>query len=122
MRGFAARGADMYLNLTNNSWSQTESAQIQHYVAARFNAIATRTPLVRSTNSGVTGLVDAYGRLRSSLPMFEQGYLVVDVPIYERARLTFYTRYGDYLPQLFIVVIVLLLAFWRLRELRSPRS
>jgi apolipoprotein N-acyltransferase len=115
VRGFRHAGADVIINLTNNSWSRTESAQIQHYVAARFRAVETRTALVRSTNSGLTGVVDGHGRLQASLPMFERGSLAVEVPVYD-AGMTVYTRYGDYLPQLFLVVVLGVLIRFRLSE------
>jgi apolipoprotein N-acyltransferase len=119
VRGFRHGGADVIINLTNNSWSRTESAQIQHYVAARFRAVETRTALVRSTNSGLTGVVDGHGRLQASLPMFERGSLAVEVPVYDTG-MTVYTRYGDYLPQLFLVVVLGVLIRLRLSERTHP--
>ena len=108
-REFILEGADLLINLTNNSWSRTDSAQIQHYVAARFRAIENRTTLVRSTNSGLTTVVDPWGRETNSLPMFESAYLVVDVPIYDNSSKTFYTRHGDYLGRVFVLLSLALL-------------
>ncbi len=97
-RNFVRHGAQVLINLTNNSWSNTNSAQIQHFVAARFRSIENRITLVRSTNSGLTSVVDAYGRVIASLPMFRQDVLPVEIPIYRTATPTIYTRFGDYLP------------------------
>lgn len=104
-RGFVRRGAEVLVNLTNNSWSRTESAQIQHFVAARFRAIENRRTLVRSTNSGLTAVVDAYGRTIAQLPMFEEAQLRVTVPIYKAARLTPYTVLGDYVAYLTLALL-----------------
>ncbi|TVQ39335.1 MAG: apolipoprotein N-acyltransferase [Spirochaetaceae bacterium] len=107
-RGFVLSGADLLINLTDNSWSATNSAQYQHFVAARFRPVETRRTLVRSTNSGLTGVLDAHGRVIARLPMFEQATLTVDVPVYRQSALTVYTVWGDYLPQLFLVFWIVL--------------
>ena len=58
-----------------------------------------RRPLLRASASGVTCAIDSSGRLRSRLPIYEEGYLVVEVPLLER-RKTLYTRLGDWFPLL----------------------
>jgi len=123
VRHFVLDGADVLINLTNNSWSETKSAQTQHFVAARFRAIENRRTLVRSTNSGVSSVIDAYGRVIAQMPMFTADELPVNVPVYKQAQFTPYTLYGDYLPILmlvflFIVLLVELPQYW----LPAPRE
>ena len=108
-RRFVLAGADVLINLTNNAWSRTDSAQLQHLVAARFRAVETRRSLVRSTNAGYTGVVDPWGRVVSGLPMFTGGYLAVDVPVYSPGSSTVYVMWGDYLPIVILAGLVLLL-------------
>ncbi len=105
-REFTLRGADLLINLTNNAWSETNSAQTQHFVAARFRAVENRRTLVRSTNSGLTSVIDPHGRVTADLPMFTESYLRTNVPVYRPAQLTFYTRFGDYLPVLFLGIVL----------------
>lgn len=119
-RYFVRAGADVLLNLTNNSWSRTNSAQTQHFVAARYRAIESNRGLVRSTNSGYTAVIDPRGRLVDSLPMFETSSLVVDVPVYRPERETFYQTYGDYLPLAMIAVLGSLLIRSKIRERKEP--
>ncbi|MCX8014101.1 MAG: apolipoprotein N-acyltransferase, partial [Rectinema sp.] len=88
-RKFVLDGADLFINLTNDSWSRTQSAQIQHYAVARFRAIEHRRTLVRSTNSGVTCVIDADGRSILELPQFQANSAIVDVPVYH-SPLTIY--------------------------------
>jgi apolipoprotein N-acyltransferase len=90
----ALQGARVMVNLTNNSWSLQVSAQTQHLVAARLRGIELRMPLVRGTNSGVTGVVDATGFLRHELPMFIGTSAVVSVPLYS-PQWTLYRAIGD---------------------------
>ena len=90
-RQLAGAGAEVLLNLTNNSWSRQRSAQIQHYVAARLRTIELRIPMVRATNSGLTTVIDARGVATAALPMFESTATVFEVPHYPRYR-TWYLR------------------------------
>jgi apolipoprotein N-acyltransferase len=92
-------GAEILVNLTNNSWSRQYSAQTQHFVAARLRTIELRTTLVRGTNSGLSGVIDARGRIIAELPMFESTAATVDAPLY-RPILTGYRLFGDALGQL----------------------
>jgi len=117
-RNFVRHGAQVLINLTNNSWSNTDSAQIQHFVAARFRAIENRITLVRSTNSGLTSVVDAYGRVRESLPMFQQGTLPITVPIYKPETSTIYTHFGDYLPVGMLLFLLAILIRERIADTR----
>jgi apolipoprotein N-acyltransferase len=107
--GFVHSGADLLINLTNNSWSRTNSAQTQHFVAARFRAVETRRTLVRSTNSGYTAVVDPWGRVTDSVPMFEARTLTVEVPVYVPDRESVYVLWGDYLPQALLALFLALL-------------
>lgn len=115
-RRFVLAGADVILNLTNNAWSRTDSAQLQHFVAARYRAIETRRGLVRSTNSGYTAVVDPWGRVTESLPMFETAHLSVRVPVYEPTSEPVYMRWGDYLPQAFLLILGALFALDQVRR------
>ena len=105
-RGFVVSGADVLLNLTNNAWSRTESAQIQHFVSARFRAIENRRALARSTNSGLTAVLDAYGRVTAELPMFVSDVMVTDIPVYQTDEHTVYTRFADWLGILFVALTI----------------
>lgn len=105
-REMVREGAELLVNLTNNSWSRRESAQIQHYVAARLRAIELRTTLVRGTNSGLSTVVDARGRRHDTMPMFTGAVRRVSVPIYE-PQWTLYRAWGDWLGILAAVLTLL---------------
>jgi len=115
-RSMVREGAEVLINLTNNSWSQTNSAQTQHFVAAQFRAVEMRTTLIRSSNSGLSTVVDPHGRRVLELPMFEQDYYAGTVKIQQSPRPTIYTQLGDYLAWAFLFVVTLVLA---VREYRS---
>lgn len=115
-RAMVREGAEVLINLTNNSWSQTNSAQTQHFVAAQFRAVEMRTTLIRSSNSGLSTVVDPHGRRVFELPMFEQEYYAGSVTLQQSPHPTVYTRWGDYLAWAFLFVVTLLLV---VREYRS---
>jgi len=108
-RGFFLRGADMLINITNDSWSNTWSSEIQHFTVARFRAIENRRVLVRSTNGGVSGVVGPWGEVWGRMPFFQQAWRTVLVPVYKERTLTPYTRYGDWFPRVLIALLLVVL-------------
>jgi len=108
-RGFFLRGADMLINITNDSWSNTWSSEIQHFTVARFRAIENRRVLVRSTNGGVSGVVGPWGEVWGRMPFFQQAWRVVQVPVFKERTLTPYTRYGDWFPMVLIAFLLIVL-------------
>ena len=88
-------GAQLLVNLTNDSWFSTTAAAAQHLANAKFRAVETRLPLLRCANTGVTCSVDRLGRVEQRLASFTEGIdtLVVRVP--KAPELTWYVRHGD---------------------------
>ena len=84
---FKKLGAEVFVNITDDSWSLTKSAEYQHFVVSWFRAIEFRTTMVRSTNSGFTAIVDPQGRIKDSLPLFKEAWLSAEVPVYKNSRL-----------------------------------
>ena len=104
--------SNILINLTNDSWSKTASAEYQHFAVAYFRAIELRTPLVRSTNGGFTCVIDPVGNIIASLPLFTADALSVSVPIYPYCR-TFYAQWKDWLPALFLAIALIAAAAYR---------
>ena len=109
-RGLFSAGTELFMNITNDSWSATQSAEYQHLAVAAYRAIEFRTTLARCTNSGVTTVISPSGKEIVSLPLFEQSHLSVSVPVYER-QVTVASQFGDWLPVTFIVLATLFLIF-----------
>ena len=115
-RGFVRKGAQVLVNMTNDSWSGAVSAEMQHLQIAVFRAVENRRSLVRSTNSGMTAIIDPDGRILKQLKPFTEGYLVGDVPVYD-SETTLYTRFGNWVAFLAMGLSFLLLAFGLIRKL-----
>jgi len=99
-------GSDILINLTNDSWSLTDSAEYQHCNIASFRTVELRTPMIRSTNAGYTVVIDPKGRIIEDLPLFVEGSRFITIPIYPHVT-TFYARFGDWLPALAGIILAM---------------
>ncbi|MBO5770794.1 MAG: apolipoprotein N-acyltransferase [Spirochaetales bacterium] len=106
---FAQNGADILINLSNDSWSGSIAAEMQHMQLALFRAIENRIPLVRSTNSGITCHIDETGRVHGMLDPFTVDWTVYEVELGKYDSLTFYTKHPDLLPKAIIALLIILL-------------
>jgi apolipoprotein N-acyltransferase len=96
-------GTEVFMNLTDDSWSLMNSAEYQHFVIASYRAIEYRTTFVRSTNAGVSVVFDPAARVLSKMPLFVSDSLSVSIPVYKR-HMTVYALFGNWLPCLLAVL------------------
>lgn len=94
-RSFAQNGADLIVVITNDAWFKTSWALPQHFSKAVFRAVETGRDVVQAANSGVSGVIDAQGRIRSQSGINER--TVLGGTVRPRDRETRYTRWGDWL-------------------------
>jgi apolipoprotein N-acyltransferase len=111
------QGSELFINLTNDSWSRTKSAEYQHYAIASYRPIEFQTTLVRSTNSGYSVVLDPRGLILDDMPLFSEEYLFTEIPVYERVT-TFYAAYGD----VFVYVLILLCVMFVITGFRGQSS
>jgi apolipoprotein N-acyltransferase len=93
-RDFTRNGAEIIVNMSNDAWSGSLSAQMQHLSMAVFRAVENRRSLVRSTASGQTCAVDPNGKILAMAAPFEAVYLNTEVPVLNHT--TLYTKLGDF--------------------------
>jgi len=109
-RDFVNRGAQVIVNLTNDSWSGSIPAEMQHGAMAVFRAVENRRSLIRSTNAGFTCTVLASGKITAWIEPFTESYLIGSVPVY-MGKPTLYRLWGDLFGQLFTLAAAVLLLF-----------
>lgn len=115
-RAQLAEGAQLWIVVTNDSWSRRDSSQIQHHVVAKFRSIESKRVMVRAANSGVTGVIGPWGQaLAGPLPSFSPAVLKAEIPVLAPAVPTVYTRWGDWFSFLAMASLTWLLV-WRRRR------
>jgi apolipoprotein N-acyltransferase len=117
---FARRGSQLLTTITNDAWYGHSSAPHQHFWQASLRAVEQGRYLVRSANTGISGIVDPYGRVVVKTPIFEQ--TVVSGEIRYLDGRTVYSRTGDAFA--YACGLLTLLAWWvtRSRATRPARS
>lgn len=98
--------AQWILNLTNDAWYGKTAGPHQHFVSARLRAIEQGVPVVRVAGTGISGIIDAYGRVQVSLALSEKGFIDGALPKPSHHP-SLYARWGD-LPILILCMGLLL--------------
>lgn len=92
-RASVANGANVLINITNDSWFGKSHALQQHLRLAVFRAVENKRYLLRSTSTGATAVISPTGEIIDQLPPYEPAALVASVqPVEIR---TFYTLAGN---------------------------
>jgi apolipoprotein N-acyltransferase len=81
------------LNLTNDAWYGFTSGPFQHFAITRVRAVEEGLPLVRVANNGISGIIDAHGRVTARLSLDAVGFLDGALPV--ALPPTPYARWGD---------------------------
>ncbi|NPA49976.1 MAG: apolipoprotein N-acyltransferase [Thermodesulfobacteria bacterium] len=105
-RGRVRDGATILLVATNDAWFGTTAGPYQHFVQAVFRAVETRRYVVRIANTGISGLIDPFGRIRYKTPLEKEAAPCVEAK--HLAYFSWYVRYGDVFV-FFCLVLALLL-------------
>ena len=108
VRRFAAAGAEVLFNVSNDGYFGRSAARLQHLDIVRMRAAENRRWILRATNDGVTATIDPAGRLRGTLPPYLEAASLTGFTW--SAEQTFYTRHGDWFPVSCAVLSLLLLA------------
>ena len=108
-------GSEIFINITNDSWSKTNSAEMQHFIASSYLAIEYRTTLLRCANSGYSVAVAPTGKILYELPLFKEDSMGISVPIYKR-KITIFSVMGDWFAYIFIFAVFLCIIFCILKD------
>ena len=115
VRRFVANGAEALVNISNDSWYGRTSARYQHLLLARMRAIENQRWIVRSTNDGITTVINRAGQISPPLPSFEQGSLTAYFNYSD--EMTGYARFGEWFW--WVCIGLSSLALFRSRRVQS---
>jgi apolipoprotein N-acyltransferase len=116
VRKFAKKGANFLVTITNDGWYGKSSAPYQHFAMAVLRAVENRRYLLRAATTGISGIIDPYGRILSQSELMTKTFLLGEITPSE--KLTFYTRFGDVLPlgSLTLALVFLILAIFKRKK------
>jgi apolipoprotein N-acyltransferase len=101
VRRFTAGGAQLLVNISNDGYFGDSAAREQHLSLARMRAVENNRWLLRSTNDGITAMIDPAGRITQTIPPHVETSEIMRFNY--TSGLTLYARYGDWFPWVCIV-------------------
>lgn len=96
---------DWLLNVTNDAWYGDTPGPRQHFQQSVLRSVEEGLPLVRAANTGISAIVDPYGRVISRLDVGETGVIDGDLP--QALPRTLYARYGDTIPGILVILLTM---------------
>lgn len=118
--GQVQNGAGILSTLTNDGWYGYSWAPKQHFAVVRLRAAESRRWFARAALTGISGFIDPFGRVVSSLDVGENGFLIEEVQ--PMTGLTPRVRWGDWWVQLCALAAGGMLFELRLRRRRKGRA
>ncbi len=119
VRGVVAEASpELFVNMSNDAWFGDTHEPWEHLALAKFRSVEHHRALVRSTNSGVSAMIDPVGRVLGVTGVFVRENLSATLPLMSVNYP--YQTLGDF--PAFISVIVLGVALWRTRKKRPERA
>jgi apolipoprotein N-acyltransferase len=121
-------GADALVNLSNDAWFGRTTEPALHLRLTVFRAIELRRPIVRSTNSGISAVVDRTGRIRASTELLAPAILHYRLPFpgpgeeESAATETFFQRHGELFSELCVALSICGACVMAIRTLLRNRS
>lgn len=119
-REYVRAGARILVNITNDAWFGRSSAPYQHLSIAAFRAVETRTPMIRSANTGVTAIIDQNGHIRNMTGLFVEGFRTGEVRPGTGDSL--YTKIGDAAALLCVVLTAGIIVFYWARRKHTTKT
>jgi len=102
------KDTDILLTVSNDAWFGDSHGPHQHLEIARMRALEFGRPLIRSTNNGITAVVDHHGKISAQIPQFKQAVLRNEINLVKGT--TPYSLYGrtpTYIIALIMIIIIL---------------
>lgn len=119
IRLFVKQGAQVLVNISNDGWYGDTCAPWQTLNMSRMRAVENRRWVLRDTNTGLTTIIDPYGRLTASIERHTRAALAAKYGY--RSDLTFYTVHGDLFAYLCGIITLTMIPAMTLSARRRQR-
>ena len=103
-RRFIKDGAKFLMIQANDGWLGKSAGPYQHFELARLRAIENRVPIVRSGNTGISGIIMRNGLVKKKVPLGKQSVFKEKITLGDAG--SFYTKYGDVFASLCFVILL----------------
>jgi apolipoprotein N-acyltransferase len=103
------QGAQVIVNVTNDSWFGTDFEPYQHLYMTLARALEFRIPLIRSTNTGISTAISASGEIATMSPLHEEWTGIFHVRYSDKQRPTLYSHFAGYWRWTLLGLCVLIL-------------
>ncbi len=104
VRRFAANGAEVLVNISNDGWYGKTAARDQHLSIVRMRAAENRRWILRATNDGITSTIDPAGRVYRNLPSYQPGAARTGYTWI--GATTFYSRHGNWFVWVCVAIAI----------------
>lgn len=102
------------VNVTNDAWFGSSAGPYQHLAQARLRAVEQGLPVARSANTGISAMIDPFGRILDAVPLNREG--AIDSKLPEALPPTLYARLGDWI---FLMLLAAMAALTLVKPARA---
>ena len=117
-RQLAQHGADALVTVANNAWFFQSPAAAQHLQMTRMRAVENRRTLIQVANTGLSGIVDPFGRITQVTDLGSRATVHAQISLH--AIRAWYTRLGDWI--ILASGLVILGYLWIVRRNTTPKD
>lgn len=91
-----ARRNQFLINLSNEAWFKKSNAPLEIWQATILRAVENNIPIIKVSNTGITGVIGPHGKIKAKIQPFQSGNLIWNLKIKDKTGVTIYNKYGNY--------------------------
>lgn len=99
------------INLSNEAWFKESNAPTQIWQSTIFRAVENNKPIIKVSNTGISGIINAQGKIQKKIPAFQVKNLEWELKVKNRKESTIYNKYGNYFVYLILLTSLLIFLF-----------
>jgi apolipoprotein N-acyltransferase len=114
------QGARFLTVITNDGWWGDSPGYKQHFSFSSLRAIENRRWVIRSANTGKSGVFDEFGRIKKETKYWEEDSFTYSIPLLD--TITFYSKHGDYIGVVSSIFCLLILSMTIVKFMLSKKK